>query len=98
MLISNWKVLKEMGISDHLTYLWSNLYAGQEATVRTGDETVDGFKIGIGVHLDCVLSPYVLCITSMQSTLWKMPGCMNHKLQSKLPREMTTSDMQIIPL
>ena len=45
VLISNWKVLKEMGISDHLTYLRSNLYAGQEATVRTGDETVDGSKL-----------------------------------------------------
>ena len=45
-----WKILKEMGIPDHLTCLLRNLYAGQEATVRTGYETTDGFQIGKGVH------------------------------------------------
>ena len=45
-----WKILKEMGIPDHLTWLLWNLYAGQEATVRTGHETTDWFQIGKGVH------------------------------------------------
>ena len=45
-----WKILKEMGIPDHLTCLWRNLYAGQEATVRTGHGTTDWFQIGKGVH------------------------------------------------
>ena len=52
-----WKILKEMGIPDHLTYLLRNLYAGQEATVRTGRETTDLFQIGKGVHQGCILSP-----------------------------------------
>ena len=51
------KILKEMGIPDHLTYLLRNLYAGQEATVRTGHGTIDWFKIGKGVHQGCILSP-----------------------------------------
>ena len=51
------KFLKEMGISDHLTYLLRNLYAGQEATVRTGHGTTDWFQIGKGVHQGCILSP-----------------------------------------
>ena len=46
----NWKILKEMGIPDHLTCLLRNLYAGQEATVRTGHGTTDWFQIGKGVH------------------------------------------------
>ena len=52
-----WKILKEMGIPDHLTSLLRNLYAGQEATVRTGHGTTNGFQIGKGVHQDCTLSP-----------------------------------------
>ena len=52
-----WKILKEMGIPDHLTCLLRNLYAGQEATVRTGHETTDWFQIGKGVHQGCILSP-----------------------------------------
>ena len=53
----NWKILKEMGIPDHLTCLLRNLYAGQEAKVRTGHGTTDWFRIGKGVHQGCVLSP-----------------------------------------
>ena len=53
----NWKILKEMGIPDHLTFLLRNLYAGQEATVRTGHGTTDWFQIGNGVCQSCVLSP-----------------------------------------
>ena len=52
-----WEILKEMGIPDHLTCLLRNLYAGQEATVRTGHGTTDWFQIGKGVHQGCVLSP-----------------------------------------
>ena len=54
----NWKILKEMGIPDHLTCLLRNLYAGQEATVRTGHGT-DWFQIGKGVHQGCILSPCI---------------------------------------
>ena len=53
----NWKILKEMGIPDHLTCLLRKLYAGQEATVRTGHGTTDWFQIGKGVRQGCVLSP-----------------------------------------
>ena len=49
-----WKIMKEMRISDHLTCLLRNLYAGQEATVRTGHGTTDWFKIGKGVHQGCI--------------------------------------------
>ena len=52
-----WKILKDMGIPDHLTCLLRNLYAGQEATVRTGHGTTDGFQIGKGVRQGCILSP-----------------------------------------
>ena len=52
-----WKILKEMGIPDHLTWLLRNLYTGQEATVRTGHGTADWFQIGKGVRQGCVLSP-----------------------------------------
>ena len=56
------KILKEMGIPDHLTCLLRNLYAGQEATVRTGNETTDCFQIGKGVHQGCILS---LCLFNL---------------------------------
>ena len=62
-----WKILKEMGIPDHLTCLLRNLYAGQEATVTTGRGTTDWFQIGKGVPQGCILSPclfnfYAECI------------------------------------
>ena len=57
MLLSMWKILKEMGIPDHLTCLLRNLYAGQEASVRTGHGTTDWFQIGKGVRQGCILSP-----------------------------------------
>ena len=53
----NWKILKEMGIPDHLTCLLRNIYAGKEATVRTGHGTTNCFQIGIGVDQGCILSP-----------------------------------------
>ena len=54
-----WKILQEMGIPDHLTCLLRNLYAGQEATARTGHATTDWFQIGKGVYQGCILS---LCL------------------------------------
>ena len=60
-----WIILKEMGIPDDLTCLLRNLYAGQEATVRTGHGTTDWFQVGKGVHQGCILSP---CLISMQAT------------------------------
>ena len=58
----NWKTLQEMGIPDHLTCLLSNLYAGQEATVRTGHGTTDWFPVGKGVRQVCILS---LCLFNL---------------------------------
>ena len=52
-----WKILKEMGILDHLTCLLRNLHAGQEATIRTGHGTTDWFQTGKGVHQGCIFSP-----------------------------------------
>ena len=57
-----WKIPKQMGISDHLTCLLRNLYAGQEATVRTGCGTKDWFQTGKGIHQGCILSP---CLFSL---------------------------------
>ena len=56
-ITTNWKILKKMGIPDHLTCLLRNLYAGQEATVRTRHRTTDWFQIGKGVRQGCILSP-----------------------------------------
>ena len=91
-----WKILKEMGIPDYLTCLLRNLYAGQEAIVRTRHRTTDWFQVEKGVHQGCILSPADL--TYMQSTSCKMLGWMKHKLESRLLGEIsTTSDMQMIP-
>ena len=62
-----WKSLQEMGIPDHLTCILGNLYAGQEATVRTGHGTTDWFQIGKGVHKGCILSPSYLTYTQNTS-------------------------------
>ena len=56
-ITTNWKILKEMGIPDHLTCLLRNLSVGQEATVRTGHGTIDWFQVGKEVHQGCILSP-----------------------------------------
>ena len=56
-ITTNWKILKEKGIPDHLTCLLRNLHAGQEATVRTGHGTIDWFQVGRGVRQGCILSP-----------------------------------------
>ena len=92
-----WKILKEMGIPDHLTYFWRNLYAGQEATVRTGHGTTDWFQIEKGVLQSCILSPYKLNLYA--EYIMRNAGWMKHKLESKLPGEISiTSDMQMTPL
>ena len=74
-----WKNLKEMGISDHLICLLTNLYAGQEATVRTGHGTTDWFQIGKGLHQGCILSPCLFNLYAEKcwaggSTSWNQ-GC-----------------------
>ena len=58
-ITTNWKILQEMGIQDHLTCLLRNLYAGQEATARTGHGTKDWFQIRKGVHQGSILSPFL---------------------------------------
>ena len=62
LITINWKILQEMGISDHLTCFLRYLYAGQEATFRTGHGTTDCFQIETGVHQGCILSP---CLFSL---------------------------------
>ena len=87
-----WKILTEMGIPDHLTCLLRNLYAGQEATVRSEHGKTDWFRTGKG----CILSPCYL--TYMQNTSCEMPGWIKHKPESRLPGELSiTSDMQMTP-
>ena len=81
-----------MEIADHLSCLLRNLYAGQEATVRTGYGITDWFQIGKGIRQGCIFHPAYL--TDMQSTLCEMLGWMKHKLESRLPAEISiTSDM-----
>ena len=92
----NWKILQEVGIPDHLTCLLRNLYAGQEATVRTGHGTTDWFKIRKGVRQGCIC--HHAYATYMQSTSCEMPGWMKHKLELRLPGDISvTSDMQMTP-
>ena len=69
---TNWKILKDMGKPYHLTCLLRNLYANQEATVRTGHGTMDWLKIGKGVHQGCILSP---CLFDLYAEyIIEMPG------------------------
>ena len=91
-----WKILKEMGIPDHLTCFLRNVYAGQEATVRTGIGKKTGSKSGKEYVKAVYCHPAYL--TYMQSTSCEMPGWMKHKLESRLLGEIsTTSDMQMTP-
>ena len=91
-----WTILKEMGRPDHLICLWRNLYAGQEATVRTGHGTTEWFQIGKGV-LKAVYC-HLAYLTSMQSTSWETLGWKKHEPESRLPGEISiTSDMQMTP-
>ena len=91
-----WEILKEKGIPDHLTWLLRNLYAGEEATIRTGHGTTDWFQIKKGARQDSCQDVYChpAYLTYMQSTSCEMPGWMKHKLESRLPGKIAiTLDM-----
>ena len=92
----NWKILKEVGIPDHLTCLLRNLYEGQEATVRTGHGTTDWFQTGEGVCQGCILSP---CLFNLYAKcIMRNAGLDEAQLKSRLPEEIpVTSNMQITP-
>ena len=89
-----WKTLKEMGIPDHLTCLLRNLYACQEATVRTGHGTTDWFQTGKGAPQGCILS---LCIFNLYAEyIMKNAGLDEAQMESRLLREVSiASDMQM---
>ena len=91
-----WKILKEMGISDHLICLLRNLCAGQEATVRTGYGTTDWFQIRKGVHQGCILSP---CLFNLYAEyILRNAGLEEAQVQSRLLGEISiTSDMHMTP-
>ena len=92
-ITTNWNILKEMGIPDHLTCLLRNLYADQEATVRTGQGTTDWFKTG-----QKTVYGHPAYLTCMQRTSFEMLGWMKHKLESRLPGEISiTSHTQMTP-
>ena len=89
-----WKILNKMGIPAYLTSLLRNLYAVQEATVRTRHGTTDRFQIGEGVCQGCILSP---CLFNLYAE-YTMPGYLKHKLESTLPRKISIiSDTQMTP-
>ena len=91
-----WKILKEMGISHHLTCLLRKLYAGQEATVRTGHGTTDCFQIGKGVRQDCILSP---CLFNLyEEYIMRNVGLEEAQAGIKIAgRISVTSDMWMTP-
>ena len=91
-----WKILKEIGIPDHLTCPLRNLYAGQEATVRTGHETTDSFQIGKGVREGCILSP---CLFNFSAEyIMRNAGLDEAQAGIKIAGEiLITSDMQMTP-
>ena len=95
-ITKEWKILQEMGIPDHLTCLLRNLYTDQEATIRTRHGTIDWFQIGKEVCQGYMLSPCLL--NSYESTSCDMLGWMKHKLESRLPVEISINlDMQMTP-
>ena len=91
-----WKILKELGILDHLTCILSNLYVGQEATVRTGHGTTDWFQIGKGVRQGCILSP---CLFNFYAEyIMRKAGLEEAQAGIKIAREISiTSDTQMTP-
>ena len=95
-ITTNWKILQEMGIPDHLTCLLRNPRAGQEVTVRIGHGTADWFQKGKGVYQGCMLSP---CLFNLYAEyIIEMLGWMNCKLESRLPGGISiTLDMHMIP-
>ena len=94
-ITTNWKIMKEMWISGHLTCLLRNLYAIQEATVRIGHGTTVWFQIGKGVCQGCILSP---CLFNLYAEYIMWNAWKKHKLESRLPGEISiTSDIQMTP-
>ena len=92
-----WKILQEMEIPDHLTCFLRNLYAGQEAIVRTRHGTKDWFQIGKGVHQGCISSLRLFNLYA--EYIMRNAGLDNHKLDSRLPGEIsTTSAMQMMAI
>ena len=93
-----WKILKEMGMPDHLSCLLRNLYIGQEATVRTRDITTDWFQIGKGVCQGCILSPYLF--NSYAEYIMRNARLDESQTGIKIAKRKisTTSDMQMILL
>ena len=91
-----WKILKEIGVSDHLTCLLRNLYAGQEGTVRTGHGTTDWFQIGKGVCQGCILSP---CLFNLYAEyIMRNAGLEETQAEIKIAGRISiTSDMQMTP-
>ena len=93
-----WRILKEMGIPDHLTCLLRNLYTGQEATVRTGHGKTDWFQIKSGKRYIKAVYCHPAYLTFMQSTSCEMLGWMKHKLESRPWGEISiNSDTQMTP-
>ena len=91
-----WKILKEMGIPDHLTCLLRNLYAGQEATVRTGHRKTDWSQIGKGVCQGCILSPWLFNLYA--EYIMRNAGLNEAQAGIKIAgRILITSDMQVTP-
>ena len=92
-----WKILQEMGIPYHLICLLRNLYAGQEATVRTGRGTTDWFQIGKGVFQGCILSP---CLFNLYAEYIKQNASLDEAQAGiKIARiKSITSEMQMTPL
>ena len=87
-----WKILKQMGIPDHLTCFLRNLYAGQEATARTGHGTTDWFQTEKGVSQSCILSPWLFNFYA--EYILRNLGWRKHKLESRLLGEISIiSDM-----
>ena len=96
-ITTNWKILKEIGILDHLIRLLRNLYANQEATVRTGHGTTNWFQIGIGEQ-GCILSP---CLFNFYAEYIMRNARLDESqagIKGLLRETLTTSDMQMIPL
>ena len=89
-----WKILKEMGTPDHITCLLSNLYAGQESTVRTEHGTADWFHIGKGVHYDCILSP---CLFNLYAEYIMQNARLDETQAGIKIAGRITSEMQMLP-
>ena len=93
-----WKILQEMGTPDYLTCLLRKLYAGQEATVRTGHGTMDWFQIGKGIHQGCILSP---CLFNLYAGYIMQNARLDEAqagIKILLGEISITSDMQMTPL